>query len=413
MKILYRWLLLCTLLLLFCSCGGKANYIYEDGYIYKLENNSEYVLYRANEQRSKILQIPSVIQSCPVVGIGEFAFSDNQTIEKIVFPDSITFVDQAAFIACRNVKSIYFGTGLQKIDCTSFADCYSLSDLTISPQNPYFYIKDNCLIDRKLFALILGGKTSKIPEEVLSIEANAFSERNVQHIDLPTNLEKIGDNAFSSSALEEIILPEQLKEIGKGTFAYTPLQKITIPNQVKQITKDLFWGCTRLEQIEIGTDVNEIDVSAFTDCVNLTSISISPENSTYYSNQNCIVERDTLRLVLCSNTCTIPSETRIIGTRAISATLTSSVCKNLVIPRGVRELEHDAISSATMESVYIPESVLKMSAHAIVLYQGTVYCEASEQPEGWDTDWLSTGKSNDVNVVWGYDFTQINAPEQQ
>ena len=183
--------------------------------------------------------------------------------------------------------------------------------------------------------------------------------------------------------------------------------QIVKDNTVVSYIYDAFEGCHLLEQIEIGANVNKIDSGAFAYCENLTSILVASENETYYSNKNSILERDTLRLVLCSNACIVPNETRIIGTGSVSETFTASLCKELIIPDGVCELEQNAICSTVMEAVYIPKSVSKIDAHAVVLSQGTVYCEADVKPEGWDMGWLSTGKTDNVEVIWGYDFTQI------
>ena len=195
----------------------------------------------------------------------------------------------------------------------------------------------------------------------------------------------------------------------RGEFSCTHggVVQIVKDNTVVSYIYDAFEGCHLLEQIEIGANVNKIDSGAFAYCENLTSILVASENATYYSNKNCILERDTLRLVLCSNACIVPNETRIIGTGSVSETFTASLCKELIIPDGVCELEQNAICSTVMEAVYIPKSVSKIDAHAVVLSQGTVYCEADVKPEGWDMGWLSTGKTDNVEVIWGYDFTQI------
>ena len=123
--------------------------------------------------------------------------------------------------------------------------------------------------------LILGCKTSVIPDSVTSIGERAFSGcSSLQSIEIPNSVTSIGESAFSGcSGLRSIEIPNSVTSIGSGAFyGCSGLQSIEIPNSVREIGAFpyAFYGCDSLSSITLHCDdpnnlslelVNEFPIS--------------------------------------------------------------------------------------------------------------------------------------------------------
>lgn len=77
------------------------------------------------------VDIPSRIIDYPVVAIAESAFENDKNISFISVPDSVTSIGANAFRSCSQLKEIYFGEGVAKVDCTVFANSPKLAIVSI------------------------------------------------------------------------------------------------------------------------------------------------------------------------------------------------------------------------------------------------------------------------------------------
>ncbi len=123
-----------------------------------------------------------------------------------------------------------------------------------------------------------GTSTSvSIPEEVRSIEKNAFEQSaHLQEIAIPANVSLIGINAFKGCTnLTTVSLPDSVSDIGSSTFQdCTNLTRITIPDSVSKIGYTAFQGCTNLSSITLPSKLRDIGCNTFRDCVALSEIAI-------------------------------------------------------------------------------------------------------------------------------------------
>lgn len=74
--------------------------------------------------------------------------------------------------------------------------------------------------------------------------------------------------------------------------------------------------------------------------------------------------------------------------------------KSITIPDSVTAIDFRAFDSCySLTNIVIPESVTKIEANAFDNCDSlTIYCRAIDQPEGWNEKW----NSSDCPVVWGY-----------
>ena len=92
----------------------------------------------------------------------------NYSLESVVIPDSVNFVDSGAFVECHNLKSVSFGKNLKMIGNTAFENCKSLEKIVLP---------DGLLrIDWAAFYGCSSLKEITIPESVSYIGSNILGE---------------------------------------------------------------------------------------------------------------------------------------------------------------------------------------------------------------------------------------------
>lgn len=155
---------------------------------------------------------------------------------------------------------------------------------------------------------VLDGKTYPVTE----IEQEAFLEKNITDLSIPSSIEKIDDGAFlQCSALENItvdqnnkiytshnaknencnciveietktlilgcqstIIPENVTIIGRQSFhSCEKLTQINIPNNVTEIKQYAFCK-TGLKQLDIPNNVKIIGMYSFSNCTELTQLTL-------------------------------------------------------------------------------------------------------------------------------------------
>lgn len=190
----------------------------------------------------------------------------------------------------------------------------------------------------------------------------------LKQITLPPNIITINLYAFYSCPINNIIIPEGVTEIQDQAFSYcTSLTDVNFPNSL-QIIGNYAFSATKLTSIFIGKNVSSISNSAFTasGVDTVSSIDVDPDNEYYYGRgYNCIVEKQSRKLIKgCKNTI-IPSDTLVIGSSSFSW-----VCQNyespstLVIPSGVTEIQGQAFSYSGVIINDLPNTITKIGDSA-------------------------------------------------
>lgn len=267
--------------------------------------------------------VASVTNLGGVTEIGEYAFQGCTGLTSIKIPDNIKSIGNFAFEGCSELTSIELPSSVTSIKHNAFNECVSLATITVDNDNPVLDSRDNCnaIIESSSSTLILGCKTTRIPNSVKVIGGYAF-----------------------------------YKCIG--------LTSIEIPNGIISIGEGAFLGCTGLTSINIPKSVISVGGAAFSGYTNITSISVDKNNSVYDSRDNCnaIIETVTNKLVAgCRNT-KIPSSVTSIGFAALNGctSLTS-----IEIPNGITSIENEAFAFCIgLTSLSLPSSVISIGEYA-------------------------------------------------
>lgn len=77
------------------------------------------------------------------------AFYGCDSLESIIFPDSLESIEKKAFSSCDNLSSVRVGKALSYIGEGAFAYCENLENIYISSDNEFFSSIDGILYDMK------------------------------------------------------------------------------------------------------------------------------------------------------------------------------------------------------------------------------------------------------------------------
>lgn len=173
---------------------------------YQIEEHDEEIhLLRYLDNRSPLVEIPSVVNGKPVTSLGESCFNCHSEIEQIVFPSSLVSIGAFAFTMCRRIHELIIPDSITEIGICSFRDCKGLRR----------------------------GKIV-LPSGLKTISQSLFSFTYMDGVDLtlPRDLALIESHAFYSAGSFDLILPSPNVEIQDGAFAQSGVHIISsIPEQ--------------------------------------------------------------------------------------------------------------------------------------------------------------------------------------
>ena len=359
--------------------------------------------------------IPSVYNDKPVTSIGDSAFRGCSGLTSITIPDSVTSIGDDAFDGCSGLTSVTIGGSVTSIGRGAFFKCSGLTSITIPDSVTS--------IGDRAFCGCSGLTSVTIGNSVTSIGVWAFDGcSGLTSVTIGGSVTSIGGYAFSGcSGLTSVTIPDSVTSIGNYAFYNcSGLTSVTIGNSVISIGDDAFSGCSGLTSVTIGGSVTSIGDRAFRGCSGLTSVTIPDSvtsigdgafsgcsgieslvvttgNKKYHSENNCIIETETKRLIVGCKTSIIPSDGRVtlIGDYAFSGSGLTSI----TIPDSVTSIGYGAFSGcSSLTSVTIPDSVTSIGEWAFaycgglknITYTGTIADWRNIDKGSWWNDNVST-----------------------
>ena len=286
--------------------------------------------------------------------------SELQTGTKLVL-GNVDRIGNYAFAFCANLTSITIPNSVTSIGDDAFRACYSLASITI-------------------------------PDGVTSIGDDAFYGcTKLTSIRIPGGVTLIGNYAFlSCTSLTKFLVDQNNPNYSSDGIALYNKDKtkliqvpasvtsFTIPGSVTSIGDDAFYYCIKLESITIPSSVTSIGCSAFESCVKLKSILVDQNNPNYSSDGIALYNKDKTKLI------------------QVPASVTS-----FTIPGSVTSIgDYAFYDCSNLTRITIPDGVTSIGDRAFLYCRNltAIYCEATSQPGGWNSDW---NYACDAKVHWG------------
>lgn len=195
--------------------------------------------------------------------------------EKLVIPNSVTFIGEAAFEDCQ-MDTLIISDNVEYLPDRAFQYCQT--DHIHLPAK-LKHIGKYALYDNYMYNLVLpdGLETVEgnafgrlmacrlvIPKSVRRIDEEAFADISVDTIDIQAPLETISNYAFSNCPYtKKLILPPTVKRIGMYAFSGSDLTDCKLPDGLEEIGIGAFAGAAFMEEWHIPASVRKIDESAF------------------------------------------------------------------------------------------------------------------------------------------------------
>lgn len=327
-----------------CACGEIGADTYEDGTIvaHTMVNGSCVICHRS-ESTGFIFtpnhydeQDPNSIRTCTLSGFG--TCSDADLIIPSLSPDGmiVTHIGDAVFEGNEVIESLTLSPTLKKIGNNAFKNASALRKV--------YFAADGSLtiIGTDAFANCDALEAITLPEGLTHLGNGAFFDCNyLSAINLPSTLETISDSAFAQCvSLLDLTLTEGVKTVGNNAFGSCySLSNIDLPDTL-EVIDSLAFANSLITEVTIPASVREIHKDAFLGCNNLATISVHPDNTTYYSIDGALYRRSDNALIIYPH---------------------SNKTENLVLPEGMTTILADTfLDHQNLISVSIPASITKI-----------------------------------------------------
>lgn len=249
---------------------------------------------------------------------------------KIIIPDGIIEITEAAFYECAELTQVRFPKSLKKIKGVlrdwgaqgAFWECTKLQKLDFSSCTQLTEIGDFVFSD-------CTGLTGMVS--------------------FPKNLTTIGMYAFSGC-----------KNVGNFDFSSC--------TQLTKIGRIAFSGCTQITQVKLPASLETISENAFDGCKSLTSLTVDSENPYLCATDNIVFTKDKTKLLYSSPT--VPSANIPEGVTEIAASafMGSNVLKSLTLPSSLKKIGRYAFHGCNKVegTVHFPKELTTIGDYAFM-----------------------------------------------
>lgn len=376
--------------------------------------------------------------SLDVESIGDYAFEGCSSLKTIIIPKYVSEMGSKVFQDCTNLESIRISASVSKIGSRMFLSCPNLKSIVVEEGNEKYDSRENCnaIVETATNTLVCGTENSTIPSTITAIGNGAFAETGLKNIVIPEGVTSIELQAFENCQdLESVTLPQSLKKLGYHVFANSGLTSLVIPEGITYLPQGTFNGCKNLETVTLPTTLETIEYNAFSNsgltsifipkgvtnisstsfnyCGKLSTISVSDENTTYDSRNNCnaIIQTATNQILRGTSNTIIPNTATSIGDNAFNDinSLTSIVIPESVTSIGLYAFRFcNSLAEVVCKAKVAPQ--LKSEAFSNdILSKATLYVpEESVESYKTDGEWK---KFSDIQPL-PYAYINISAAEK-
>ena len=265
--------------------GEKTKIISEEGAfrdcpnLTKIEVSEKNPYYKAidnclyTKDGKTLLAVRKDIQGCIKLDSGLEKLSDGcfaycKKLEKIIVPDTVTYIGTYAFKDCRNLMGLSLGENVVEIggdivygtkyyqDLKNWKDGILYIDSYAVASNDDLQSECKIKDGTRVLASHLFSRKDKInkvilPDSVEYINTFAFNEcYNLKYIRTGTKLKGIGRNVFDEDSLWSISIPSNIEELSDGSFQLNSIKYVSLGKIPDNFSMTL-WGKANIECIKI------------------------------------------------------------------------------------------------------------------------------------------------------------------
>ena len=234
-------------------------------FVYLLDDNDHTAWIQSGHiGRCKTYRVPEYVDiegvRYTITRIEHYAYNLPRTLQHLIIPDSIEYVDEDVLDVLPNLKSVFMGKGVESLSSWNFRRCPKLRNFRIDSQNPHLKVRDGLVLAKNGTSLL----------------CKLFNRKNLKELNIPEGVEIVAPEAFSyEGQLETISFPSSLREIHDNSFSNLPkLKRIIIPDGLERLTIQCFMDNENLEYVDLPATVKLMGGDVFMGCHNLKKLII-------------------------------------------------------------------------------------------------------------------------------------------
>ena len=296
---------------------------------------------------------------------------------------TVTAIDSNTFWMCI-ITSVFIPNTVSIIAPRAFGSCEFLESISMEEGNPTYYSESNVIIRREDNALVVGCKTSTIPDGIEIICQEAFyAMGNSGVLLIPNSVRIIENRAFAYNSFSgSLALPESLETLGSMAFYVSGFSgSLTMPNSVTKIGNHAFFGCRFSGSLTLSSSLSTIENCAFANC-HFSGTLVIP-NSVILIVAAAFAGNDFSELVLGESVATIESGA-FRGCNNLTGTLR--------LPASLTQIDALAFMNTSFTEIYSPNTVPPTTASSAFMGNETNIpihipfgcTEAYQNAEGWN-----------------------------
>ena len=292
----------------------------------------------------KVVSMPGVQE------IGNGAFSCCQQLEQVSFPDTLTIIGPHAFNSCVALREVAFSANITEIGERAFHSCESL-------------------------------QIAQLPSTVKMVGSHAFGScTSLRQLTIPDGVEYVGVTITSGCSALEYNIYEGMQYLGDAENPYVLFmgradasrKDVVLHENTKFVWPNVTLAELEIESLYLGKSVVSYWSDACKDIKDLAVIEVSPENKTYHSQGNCLIETATNTLLLGCKTSVIPDDGSVTKIASVAFCGVQDLTL-LVIPDSVEILDINAIIRCpNLKSLVIGSGVKRIENNMLVLVDASI-----------------------------------------
>lgn len=218
------------------------------------------------------------------------SFNKDSLLRSLDIGKDVREIENSAFVACKNLKRVTGGEGVQIIGSHAFSGCKSLTSMPEFWKNKFQNshrigydlfsasgiksVTYNKYLDQVAVRMFEGCKGLKrvTLTKQHTIMFRAFENcKSLKKVKFCNGLEYISYCAFKwCEKLEEAKLPNSVEEMGLKAFQHCrSMKKVTLPKSLTYLGPQTFQDCRSLKEIKIPKSLKKIEFKTFQGCKNL------------------------------------------------------------------------------------------------------------------------------------------------